>query len=53
MARIITKMTVIARIAIHAPARNLVTSTTISTTAVTVKPKALIARLRIIRVRAR
>ena len=42
----------IARIAIQAPARNLVTSTTTSTTAVIARPKVLIARERIIRRRS-
>ena len=41
-----------ARIAIQAPARNLVISTITSTTAVKVRPKALMARERYIRCRA-
>ena len=48
----IRKKTTIARIAIQAPARNLVTSTITSTTAVNARPNVLIARDRIIRRRA-
>ena len=43
----ITKKMTIARIAIHAPARNLVISTITSTTAVNVSPTALMTRERI------
>ena len=45
----IRKKKTIARIVIQAPARNLVTSTTTSTTAVKVSPIALITRERSIR----
>ena len=48
----IRKKKTIARIVIQAPARNLVTSTITSTTAVMPRPKVLIARERIIRRRA-
>ena len=47
-----TKKTPIARIAIQAPARNLVISTMTSTTAVNARPMVLISRERIIRRRA-
>ena len=40
-----------ARIAIHAPERNLVSTTTTSTVPVMLRPKALITRERIIRLR--
>jgi hypothetical protein len=50
--RRIAKKTTIARIAIHAPARNLVSSTTTNTEAVIARPKLLITRERIIRRRA-
>ena len=48
----IAKNTTIARIAIQAPARNLVSSTTTKTTAVIARPKVLIARERYIRRRS-
>ena len=48
MPRITMKKKIIARIAIQAPARNLVISTTTSTTAVKVSPIALITRERCI-----
>ena len=48
----IAKKTIIARIAIQAPARNFVTSTITSTTAVMPRPKVLIARDRSIRRRS-
>ena len=47
-----TKSTTIAAIAIHAPSRNFVTSTTTSTSPVTESPTALMTRLRTIRARA-
>ena len=48
----VRKITAIARIAIHAPDRNFVTSTMINTTAVQQNPTALISWLRRIRRRA-
>ena len=48
----ITKKMIIARIAIQAPARNLVISTITSTTAVMPRPKVLISRERNIRRRS-
>ena len=45
----IAKKTTMARIAIHAPARNLVTSTITRTDAVIARPKVLITRERNIR----
>ena len=48
----IAKNTIIARIAIQAPARNLVSSTTTKTTRSSPRPKVLIARERNIRRRA-
>ena len=52
MARINTNSADIATIAIHAPAMNLVTSTTISTAPVQMNPMVLITRERIIRRRS-
>ena len=52
MPRISMKKTTIARIVIHAPARNLVISTITSTTAVNARPKVLIIRERCMRRRA-
>ena len=49
MACMSTKKNPIARIVIHAPARNLVISTITRTTAVNPRPKVLMARDRIIR----
>ena len=48
----IMKKTIIARIVIQAPSRNLVISTITSTTAVNVRPMALISRDRTIRRRS-